>query len=228
MALQPTRVLIAMEHRLFRQALCQSLERHASVEVVGDAGQAMETIDLVARVPADVLLIDNCLADQSGLTSFGQVTTQGAPIRTILLADGTSRQKVVQAIRLGARGVVDKDVSVELLVRSINHVGSGGNWIGHEWIGDIVNVLKTGDAQSARRPSETLTIRETQIILAVLQGGTNKQVSRELGLSEQTVKNHLSNIFNKLGVDNRLELALYALSHDIVPPTSSQSVKQSA
>jgi two-component system, NarL family, nitrate/nitrite response regulator NarL len=226
---QPTRVLVAVEHRVFRQALCQALNFDPTVEVAGEAGQRTEAIEVAAKTAADVLLLDDSLAGEPGLGLVKQLTEQGAAVRMILLTDSTNREQVVQAIRLGARGIVDKDVSIDLLVRSIRHVGSGGCWIGHEWIEDLVGVLNDRKpAPSKQRPSETLTTREVQIIWAVLQGGTNKQVSQELGLSEQTVKNHLSNIFDKLGVGNRLELALYAVNHDIVPSTTDRFARQSA
>lgn len=226
---QPTRVLVAVEHRVFRQALCQALNCSPVIEVAGEAGQRTEAIALAAGSPADVLLLDDCLAGEPGLEFVRQLTEQGATVRMMLLTDSTNREQVVQAIRLGVRGIVDKDVSIALLVRSLRHVGSGGCWIGHEWIDDLVGVLNDRESgRVKRRPSDTLTTRETQIIRAVLQGGTNKQVSQDLGLSEQTIKNHLSNIFDKLGVGNRLELALYAVNHEISPSTNDRLARQSA
>jgi two-component system, NarL family, nitrate/nitrite response regulator NarL len=207
-------VLVVTEHRMFRQALAKLLQNSPDIRIVG---HGVDVSSLVARIPADILLLDVCMPAASGLDGLGQLSKQGNKIHTILLTCTITRQQVIRALGMGARGVVTKNASIELLVKSIRQVMAGHYWIGDEWIGDMVEVVKGLASGPPRRPVETLTTRETQIISAVTQGATNKQVSREFGLSEQTVKNHLSSIFDKLGVSSRLELALYAISHHMVP-----------
>ncbi len=212
------RVLIADDHQMFREALRRMLQGEPGIEIAGEASRGSDVVRLVAEVPADVLLLDMQMPGASGLEVLKALAANGAPIRTILLTGTADRQQVVDAIRTGARGIVLKDVSMDVLVKSIRHVMQGNYWIGHERIGDLIDTV-TAEAAAARqapRPAETLTRRELDIIRAVAEGATNKDIGAEFHLSEQTVKNHLSTIFDKLGVSNRLELALYAVNHRLI------------
>ncbi len=208
---QPIRVLIADDHTLFREAVRRLLQSQPGIEIVGEAGDGHEALRLVAQHDADVLLLDVSMPGLTGLEALRKLTEQGSKIRTILLTGTAGRQEVVQAMRLGARGIVTKDASVELLVKALRHVMDGHYWIGHQGMDDLLSFISV--KTSTKRPADTLTRRELQIISAVVQGATNKDMARQFGLSEQTVKNHLSSIFDKLGVSNRLELALFAVNH---------------
>jgi DNA-binding NarL/FixJ family response regulator len=209
--------VIADDHQMFREALRRFLDKEPSVEIVGEAANGVEVLRLITEVGADVLLLDLAMPGSSGLDALRSLSELGAPVRTLILTGSTDREEVVQAIRLGARGVVIKDESLDLLIKSIEHVAAGHYWIGHERMGDLLeSVGKPMKKPAPRRPVETLTARELQIISAIVQGATNKQIGQQFRLSEQTVKNHLKNIFDKLGVANRLELALFAVNHRLI------------
>src|SRR4029453_10155720 len=120
---------------------------------------------------------------------------------------------------LGARGILLKDISTDMLHKCIRCVADGQYWLGHQTVSDLVDaiVLKPAD----HRQSKTkLTTRERDIVAAIVDGASNREIAEQFGLSPQTVKNHLSSIFDKLGVSNRLELALYAVNHRVLSDRS--------
>jgi DNA-binding NarL/FixJ family response regulator len=144
-------------------------------------------------------------------------------VKTVLLTAGIEREETVRALRLGARGVVLKESATQLLYRCVRAVMNGEYWVGHERIHDLLKTMR--DLEHAPRqdatPASRLTRRERQVIGAVVEGAANKDIGKSLGLSEQTVKNHMSNIFDKLGVSNRLELALYTVHHHLLADPAS-------
>jgi two-component system nitrate/nitrite response regulator NarL len=213
------RVLIADDHQMFREALRRMLQTEPGIEVAGEASSGSDVVKLVSEVPADILLLDMQMPGGSGLDVLRQLAEHGTPIHTILLTGTANRQQVVESIRLGARGVVLKDASLDVLIKSIRHVMLGNYWVGHERIGDLIEGVHAAEAaREARRPAETLTRRELDIMRAVAEGATNKEIGTRFNLSEQTVKNHLSTIFDKVGVSSRLELALYAVNRRLIGP----------
>ena len=137
---------------------------------------------------------------------------------------------MLEALELGARGVVLKEAATELLFKAIRSVVAGQYWVGRDVVTDIVRHLRERAAAVARRrpsPAESLTAREREIVAAVAAGDSNRQVAARLGLAEDTVKHHITNIFDKLGVSNRAEMASYAASHGLMglppPPDSLDS-----
>ena len=151
----------------------------------------------------------------TGLEALKRLLEEGAAVRTILLTGTADREEVVQAIRLGARGVVVKDASPDVLIKGIQEVAAGRYWIGHERMTDLLASVNHPQKPPVR-PADTLTQRELLIVTSVVEGATNKQIAGQHHMSEQTVKNHLSSIYDKLGVSNRLELALYAIAHRLI------------
>ncbi len=206
------RVLIADDHQMFREALRRMLQMEPGIEVIGEASRGNEVAKLVSTAAPDVLLLDMQMPGATGLEVLKALTTAGASVRTILLTGTADGQQIVEAIRLGARGIVVKDAPIDLLFKSIRHVMDGNYWIGHDRIGELI----ASATRPERRPADTLTRRELQIVGEVAQGASNKAIGTRFGVSEQTVKNHLSAIFDKLGVSNRLELALYAVNHRLL------------
>jgi len=143
----------------------------------------------------------------------------GMLTRTIVLAANIEKAQVAQAIQLGARGVVLKESATELLLQCIREVIAGRYWVGHEVVSDLVEVLREllpSSEGEQRRNSFRLTAREMEMITAIVGGYTNRDIAQKFSLSEQTVKHHLTNIFDKLGVSNRLDLALFAVNHNLV------------
>lgn len=208
------RVVIADDHPIFRDGLRRLLETEPDFEVAGEAGSGAEALALIDRAAPDILLLDLSMPDGSGLDVLRALQTSGAAVKTVLLTAGAEKPEVIEALQLGARGLILKHAARPLVHRCIRSVMAGEYWLGQDRVSDLVDALRHVGEGAA--PIETLTRREVDVIAAIVNGATNRDISEELGLSEQTVKNHLSHIYDKVGVSNRLELALFALHHKLL------------
>lgn len=217
---RPIRILIADDERLFRDALRALLEAEKGFSVVGSAADGVETIQLVRRLKPDVLLLDFAMPRLPGLDALRALSAGRDGVRTLMLTGAITRDDITAALQLGARGVVLKAMAPELLFRSIRAVFEGGYWLGDEAIGDLLQAARSFRPQSppsamARQRPFNLTARELEVIRAVVAGQSNKEIAERFAIAEDTVKHHLTNIFDKVGVSSRLELALFAIHHDL-------------
>ncbi len=214
---KPIRIVIADDHPIFREGLRRLLEAEPGLTVIGQAGDGHEALKMVEELKPDVLLLDLAMPKMSGLDVLRELNDMRSGVRTVLLTAAIERDEAVQALASGAHGVVLKESATQLLYRCIHSVASGEYWIGHDRVADILkSVAEEHRRPQAPSPASMLTKRELQLVGAIVGGASNKDIAQELKLSEQTVKNHLSNIFDKVGVSNRLELALYALHHRLL------------
>jgi two-component system nitrate/nitrite response regulator NarL len=213
---RPIRIAIADDHTIFRDGLRKLLEAESDFTVVGEASDGEEAVALVQRTPPDILLLDMTMPRLSGLDVLRRLSAADRPVRTILLTAGVSKAETVTALQLGAAGVLMKDSATQLLYKCIRSVMAGQHWIGRDSVSDLVQTLRQLARAGEAPPKAGVTPREREIIREVVEGATNKDIAARFKLSEQTVKNHLSNIFDKLGVSSRLELALYAVNHRLL------------
>jgi len=213
------RVLVADDHTIFRDGLCQLLEAEHDMTVVGEAKTGPEVLSLVQKVKPDILLLDLKMQPMDGFEVLTRLQEDKLEIRPIVLTASEDERDYVEAVKRGARGIVLKAAASERLLEGIRKVHRGEMWIDQRVAADVMKAMtEPRPALPQRGDKVLLTAREQEIVTLVAQGFRNKEIADKLSISEQTVKNHLHNIFDKLGVSDRLELALYAIHHKLAKP----------
>lgn len=209
------RLVIADENTLFREGLCRLLEESQRYKVIGEAADGKQAVQLAASLRPDIVLLDMVLPELHGLEVLRRIReTPG--VRGVLMASTISKKAQIQALRLDARGLILKGTSTRALLECLGKVMQGQVWLPE----DTLPELKTEGEKLALSPSFnatllSLTSRERDIISAVAAGYSNKEIAASLGISYITVKHHITNIFMKIGVSSRLELALYAIRNNL-------------
>jgi two-component system nitrate/nitrite response regulator NarL len=217
------RLVIADDHPLFRDGLRRLLQSEPGYEVVGEASDGDMLVDLVRKTKPDILLLDLSMPRQDGMEVLRELSASRLPVRTLLLTASIEKQQIVQALKLGAYGVIMKESTTQRLFDSIQCVMAGQYWVGRESVSDLVHALRTISPvnETVRSRDYGLTNREMEIVTLVVAGYSNPDIAQRCSISEQTVKHHISNVFDKLGVSNRLELALFAVNHRLTAAVSS-------
>ena len=219
-------VLIANPHSMARELLMGALQRHRHFQAADSVVTAQEVVDAVKAKRPDVALITASLEDGplSGLGALRQIRECSPDVKTVILLDGPERNLVVDAFRAGARGVfVMSSSSVKSLCRCVEQVHAGQIWASSS---ELVEVMEAFTQLAPMRVVNSdgmrlLTKREEDVVRLLAEGMQNREIAKELGLSEHTVKNYLFHIFDKLGVSSRVELVLYAVSNTKWSQTSS-------
>jgi len=208
------RILLADDDPITRGFLRQLLEE-ANFQIVGEAVDGQEAVQLTTKLHPDVLLLDLLMPNSPGMDAIRELASTALPVRIIVLSSSISKKQIVMALQLGARGLVPKD-SVQELGGAINAVLEGQYWIAGKSVGNVVQVITelSSSLPHALPPkSYGLTPRELEMVRLVTQGCSNREIAFQLNISEETVKRHLSNVFDKVGMSNRVELTLFALEH---------------
>jgi DNA-binding NarL/FixJ family response regulator len=211
----PIRVVLVDDHPIVLQGLQQLFQRQQDFEVVCCCPNGTAAVAAVAAHTPDVLVLDLRMAGQSGLDVVRALAAKGLPCRTVLLTAGIRDEEVVDAVKLGVMGVVLKESSPETLLESVRSVHRGEQWIDRDTATRAFHTVLDRQ-RAAERAGETLTPREVEMVRLVAQGLRNKIIAERLSISEGTVKVHLHNIYEKLGVDGRLELLLSAQQKGLI------------
>lgn len=217
---EAVRIVIADDHPIFRDGLARLLEVEPDLKVIGAAADGADAVKLVETLRPDLLLLDLAMPGMAGLAALRELKSRSTQAKVILLTAAIESAEIVSALQLGAHGVVLKESASELLFKSIRAVMAGRYWVGRKRVADLAATLRELSAESPPigRRHFGLTPRELEIVGVILGGYSNNDIAVRFSISEKTVKHHLTNIFDKLGVSNRLELALFALHHNLVAP----------
>ena len=208
----PIRIVVADGHPLFTLGVRALLAREPGFEVVGDADDGEDALAVLQKHRPDVLLLDLALSGINGLEVLRRMVAMDLPTRTVIVTAAIDRADMRTALMRGAQGVLLKHLASDLLVKCVRQIMNGEYWIGRDCVGDLIDAMRN---PSAREESSVLSQRERDIVSAVIKGASNKDIAWQLGLGEQTVKNHLRRIFAKLGVANRVELAVHAMEKQL-------------
>ena len=223
---QPIRIVIADDHPIFLDGLRRLLEAESGLKVIGEACDGDEAVKVARQLRPDIVLLDlrmplhptGTLSTEAGLKALRDLSTQSNPVRVIVLTAEAKKTEIVEVLQLGARGLVLKDSATQLLLKSIETVMMGGYWVGRESVLNLAQYLKTqiqSSQEDAQKREYGLTPRELEIVSAIVAGFSNKEIAVHFKIAEDTVKHHLSNTFDKLGVSTRLELALFAVNQSL-------------
>ena len=221
---RPVRVVLADDESLFRASLRQLLAVPAPViqdvygvdvgagfDVVGEAATGEDAARIVRSVRPDLLLLDLCMPRLSGLDAMRELGPCRDGLRCILLAGNIDRVQLMTAVRLGVRGMVLKDAPAEVLFGAIMYVLAGQYWLGQTLVTDLLEAVRPLiQSSSAAAAGPRLTPRERQVLQMVVAGHSNREIAQQWTVSEETIKHHLTRMFDKVGAANRVELAMVA------------------
>ncbi len=216
------RIVVADDHPIFRDGLCKLLALEEDFEVVAQAEDGRQVLEVLQQHEPDILLLDLKMPGLDGLATLQRLQAVKNKTRVIVLTASDDKNEFVQAMRLGTSGIVLKQTATELLIKSIRRVHAGEIWLDSHTTAAVIRQFVAADEPppqlapaSPGRERSPLSQREREIVALVAQGFKNKEMAEKMFISEQTVKNHLHNIFDKLGVSDRLELALYAIHNNL-------------
>jgi DNA-binding NarL/FixJ family response regulator len=215
------RIVIADDHQIFRDGLRKLLTLEADFRVVAEARDGKEVLEVLGEHQPDILLLDLNMPGLDGLAALQKLRNSRTRTKVILLTASEDRNQFVQAMKFGTCGIVLKQTATDFLMKSIRKVHAGEIWLDSQTTAAVMRQFSSAmeptplSGRECDRDRSPLSPREREIVALVAQGFKNKEMAEKMFLSEQTVKNHLRNIFDKLGVSDRLELALYAIHKKI-------------
>jgi DNA-binding NarL/FixJ family response regulator len=219
------RIVIADDHPIFRDGLCRLLSLEEDFEVVGQVEDGLRVSEVLQQCDPDILLLDLNMPGLSGLAALQILQAETSRTRVILLTASDNQQEFVQALKLGSCGIVQKQDATDLLITSIRRVNAGELWLDSNTTTAVIRGFVANEstpppqmpppAIQYQHERFSLSPREGEIVNLVTQGFKNKDMAERMSISEQTVKNHLHNIFDKLEVSDRLELALSVVARHL-------------
>jgi DNA-binding NarL/FixJ family response regulator len=215
----PIRIVVADDHPVVRFGVRNMLLNEPGFEVVGEAEDGDDSITQTLELEPDILLLDVAMPRLPGLEAMRAIMAKSPRVKIVLLTSTITSQQIIEALQIGARGIVLKDAVVGDLGNALRAVLGGDYWIGGERVANLVKALQELMAKAAAVPERKtygLTPRELEVVTCIVEGCSNRDIAKQFSISEETVKRHLSNVFDKTGVSTRLELALFSIAHKLV------------
>jgi DNA-binding NarL/FixJ family response regulator len=213
---QLIRVILADTQAIFRAGLRKIFALEDDIRVVGQAETLPQTQSAVTKFSADILLFESALA-ANPVEAVTELLRQAPQLKIVVVTPGPDEQLTLDLFRRGAHGIVSREVEPEILIDCLRKVAAGEPWLENEAVHWVMEAFRGHNLRpSGARPKVQLTPKESLIVSCVTQGMKNKEIAIRVGTTEQVVKNYLRKVYDKLGVADRLELALYCLSHHVV------------
>lgn len=214
--MKPIRVLIIDDHTLFRSGIKLLLQRQSGFEVVDEAGGGLEGVKLAKRLNPDVVLLDLHMPDISGLETIPLLKDEAPQAQIVMLTVSEDAKDLLEALRIGARGYLLKNIDTEFLLDSIRRAAAGESVMSPQMAGKLADAMRAPAKDNAYDAGK-LSPREREIIVKLARGDSNKEIARELNLAESTIKIHVQGILRKLNLTSRVQAAVYAVEHGLIP-----------
>lgn len=225
---QFVRVIVADTQAIFRAGLRKIFALEDDIRVVGQAETLAQTQSALAKFSADILIFEAALAPNP-VEAVSELLRQNSKLRIVVVTAGPDEELTLELFRRGAHGIVSREVEPELMVDCLRKVVAGDTWLDNQAIHWVMEAYRNqNNRASGARPKVQLTPKEALIVSCVTQGMKNKEIALRVGTTEQVVKNYLRKVYDKLGVADRLELALYCLNHHVVDNTKVPALPASA
>lgn len=210
-------VLIADDHSLVREGLKKIIEFEDDMIVIGQVGNGQDAVEMSKQLKPDVILMDINMPVLNGLEAIKEIKSANISSKIIVLTIHEDREYLFKTLQMGADGYILKDAEAHILISAIRTVYKGETYIQPNMTNELIKEFNRLTKHEREKPKEDLlTEREKEVLALIAKGMLNKQIAKELYISEKTVKNHISNIFKKLNVTDRTQAAIYALKHNIV------------
>ena len=209
------RVVIADNHRLFREGLCLILKHEESIQIIGEAVNGLQTVNVVKDLKPDVVLLDIRMPEMDGIQIIPSIRHKSPKTKALMLTNTMDEDRIFKSLKVGAKGYLSMDSSASDLTKAIKAVQRGELWVERKLMSKFFDNEASNNSNGAnprKKTLEGLTIREQEVLRHLTDGLSNKEIAEDLFISEKTVKSHLNSIFKKLNVTRRLQAILYAIN----------------
>lgn len=213
----PIRVLLVDDHTLFRNGIKALLRRHEEFEVVGEAGDGLEGVKRAKSLKPDVVLLDIHMPGVSGKEAVRLIREEAPACEVVMLTVSEDAEDLIEAVQAGARGYLLKNIDTDFLLESLRRAARGESVMAAQMTGKLLAGVRTMGREGPEDTVEKLSPRERDIIMLLAKGASNKEIANALTVAESTVKIHVQNIFKKLDLSSRVQVAVYAVEHGLAP-----------
>lgn len=211
------KIILVDDHTLFRNGLKGLLNRYPECEVVGEASDGMEFLELLEKTPCDVVLLDIDMPRMNGIEAVQLALARYPELKVVTLSMHGDEEYYFRMVEAGVKGFLLKNSEIDEVRAAVTAAGSGGSYFSQELLRSLVGSLKSSTpGQTADRETETLSERETEVLLGICKGLSNQEIADELFISKRTVDKHRANILDKTGCRNTANLVVYAIKNSLV------------